>query len=92
MIPRVAASESGEAQTHCVTARWGLKGRDTVDASVRGTVLESTAKERESRVLENGCTPSGTLSRAGPEKPCLKPAAPSAKAEYSRETDSEPVP
>ena len=34
----------------------------------------------------------GTLSRAGPEKSCLNPAAPSAKAKYSWETDSEPVP
>ena len=29
---------------------------------------------------------------AGPVKPCLKIAAPSAKAKYSRETDSELVP
>ena len=35
---------------------------------------------------------SGILSRAGPEKSCLNPAVPSAKAKYSWETDSEPVP
>ena len=34
----------------------------------------------------------GILSRAGPVKPCLNPAAPSAKAKYSWETDSEQVP
>ncbi len=34
----------------------------------------------------------GILSRAGPVKPCLKLAAPSAKAKYSWETDSEQVP
>ena len=34
----------------------------------------------------------GTLSRAGPEEPCPKQAAPSAKAKHSRETDSEQVP
>ena len=31
------------------------------------------------------------LSRAGPEKSCLNPAAPSAKAKYYWETDSEQV-
>ena len=30
----------------------------------------------------------GTLSRAGSEEPCPNPAAPSAKAKHSRETDS----
>ena len=35
---------------------------------------------------------SGILSRAGHVKPCLNPAGPSAKAKYSWETDSEPVP
>jgi hypothetical protein len=34
----------------------------------------------------------GILSRAGPEKSRLKQAAPSAKAKYYWETDSEPVP
>ena len=35
---------------------------------------------------------SGILSRAGHVKPCLNLAGPSAKAKYSWETDSEPVP
>ena len=35
---------------------------------------------------------SGILSRAGHEKSCLNLAGPSAKAKYSWETDSEPVP
>ena len=35
---------------------------------------------------------SGILSRAGHEKSCLNLAGPSAKAKYSPETDSEPVP
>ena len=34
----------------------------------------------------------GILSRAGPVKPCLKLPAPSGKAKYYWETDSEPVP
>ena len=32
------------------------------------------------------------LSSAGPEKSCMKLPAPSGKAKYSWETDSEPVP
>ena len=35
---------------------------------------------------------SGILSSAGHEKPCVNLAGPSAKAKYSWETDSEPVP
>ena len=35
--------------------------------------------------------PSCILSRAGPEKPCLNPPAPSGKAKYYWETDSELV-
>ena len=31
-------------------------------------------------------------SKAGPVKPCPNIPAPSGKAKYSRETDSEPVP
>ena len=38
------------------------------------------------------CNDSGILSSAGHEKPCMNPAGPSAKAKYSWETDSEPVP
>ena len=35
---------------------------------------------------------SSILSSAGHVKPCMNPAGPSAKAKYSWETDSEPVP
>ena len=34
----------------------------------------------------------GILSSAGPEKSCVNLPAPSGKAKYSLETDSEPVP
>ena len=67
VIPQVAASERGGAQTEAVEAAAGLKDRDTA---------------HESRVHEIACRHSGILSRAGPEKPCLKLAAPSAKAKY----------
>ena len=49
---------------------------------VRRTLLESWAEEHESCVSESEEAPSGILSRAGPEKSCLNPAAPSAKAKY----------
>jgi hypothetical protein len=49
------------------------------------------AREGESPVSEKNEHLSSTLSRAGPEKPCLNLAAPSAKPKYYRETDSEPV-
>ena len=44
--------------------------------------MENLAVGRESRVPEGVCDRSCILSRAGPEKPCPNPAAPSAKAKY----------
>ena len=82
VIPQVAASERGGAQTEAVEAAAGLKDRDTALSDDNGTRLERRAVERESRVHEIACRHSGILSRAGPEKPCLKLAAPSAKAKY----------
>ena len=58
----------------------------------QGKGLERPSAERERRVPEDKFSRSGILSRAGPEESCLKPAAPSAKAKYSWETDSEQVP
>ena len=54
--------------------------------------LESTTIEGESPVSEILITSSSILSSAGPEKSCMNLAAPSAKAKYSWETDSEQVP
>ena len=82
VIPQVAASERGAAQTGSVTARPGLKDHEMADMLARRTFLESKAVEHESCVSGSERAPSGILSRAGPEKPCLKPAAPSAKAKY----------
>jgi hypothetical protein len=48
--------------------------------------------EGESPVSKIDYLPNSILSRAGPEKSCLKLPAPSGKAKYYRETDSEPVP
>ena len=67
MIPQVAASERGGAQTEAVEAAAGLKDRDTALSDDNGTRLERRAVERESRVHEIACRHSGILSRAGPE-------------------------
>ena len=42
--------------------------------------------------MSNKIWTSSILSSAGHVKPCMNPAGPSAKAEYSWETDSELVP
>ena len=83
MIPQVAASERGGAQTVSVTAQAGLWDQDVAARHFRGTGLESPAVDRDSRVLDKVSAPTGIPSRAGLEKPCLNPAAPSAKAKYS---------
>ena len=54
-------------------------------------ILERITEEGESPVHETDYIPSSILSKAEPEKFCLNPAAPSAKAKYYWETDSEPV-
>ena len=54
--------------------------------------LESQAVDGDSPVQVRSVTDSGILSSAGHVKPCVKLAGPSAKAKYSWETDSEPVP
>ena len=53
--------------------------------------LESNSIEGDSPVHEIFMLPSSTLSTAGPEKSCGNLPAPSGKAKYSWETDSEPV-
>ena len=63
VIPQVAASERGGAQTVAVEAAAGLKDRDTALSDDNGTRLERRAVERESRVHEIACWHSGILSR-----------------------------
>ena len=92
MTPRVAASERGPAQTRGVEARRGLWGGRHGRSECSGTRMGRRAGEGESPVREAFANPVRTLSRAGPEEPCPKLAAPSAKAKHSRETDSEQVP
>ena len=54
--------------------------------------LERLIKEGDNPVHDSITKPTGILSSAGHEKSCVNPAGPSAKAKYSPETDSGPVP
>ena len=54
--------------------------------------LERLIKEGDNPVHDSITKPTGILSSAGHEKSCVNPAGPSAKAKYSPETDSVPVP
>ena len=54
--------------------------------------LERAAIDGDSPVWVRSVKDSGILSSAGHVKPCVNLAGPSAKAKYSWETDSEPVP
>ena len=92
MTPRVAASERGPAQTLGVEARRGLQGCREGRSERSGTRMGRRAGEGESPVREAFANPGSTLSRAGPEEPCPKQAAPSAKAKHYRETDRGRVP
>ena len=53
--------------------------------------MELCAIKGESPVYKINSILSSILSTAGSETPCGNLAAPSAKAKYSQETDSEPV-
>ena len=92
MTPRVAAIERGPAQTVGVEAPAGLKGGREGRSEDSGTRLGRRAGAGDSPVREVLANPARTLSRAGSEEPCPNPAAPSAKAKHSRETDSGRVP
>ena len=55
------------------------------------TGLERPTKEGDSPVYEMHVIPSSILSTAGSETPCRNLPAPSGKAKYSQDTDSELV-
>ena len=54
--------------------------------------LESCIIKGDNPVHDSFFKSISILSSAGHEKSCVNPAGPSAKAKYSSETDSEPVP
>ena len=90
VIPSVAASESGIAQTKGL-APWGCR-TSIWQKFVRRSDLERSGKEGNSPVAKNKRMPRGILSTAGHVKPRRNPAGPSAKAKYYLATDSEAVP
>src|SRR5690242_11942935 len=90
VIPSVAASESGIAQTKGL-APWGCR-TSIWQKFVRRSDLERSGIEGKSPVAKNERMPRGILSTAGHVKPRRNPAGPSAKAKYSLVTDSEAVP
>ena len=90
MIPQVVASEKGIAQTMAACCR-GVVGLH-LETVIKLNLLESWAIACDSHVEYKLTGTSSILSKAGPEKSCLNLPAPSGKAKYSSETDSEPVP
>jgi hypothetical protein len=77
-IPRVVASEIGEALLHqSIIVKWNTLGSVAVvgDSPVHEWLLLRV-----------------TTSKAGHETSCLNMGGPSSKAKYSLLTDSEPVP
>jgi hypothetical protein len=92
MIPPVAASDRGAAQTAFVTLH--PRGCRTAPLHIRieGKPLERGITEGDNPVPEVPGWHSGILSSAGHVKSCVNLPGPSGKAKYSNETDSEPVP
>ena len=91
MIPSVAASEIGVAQTS-EHAHWGCGTLVEGAGHARRTGLERPTIEGKSPVVESVAAPEWIPSSTGHVKPRMNPAGPSAKAKYSLATDSEPVP
>ena len=92
MIPQVVASERGTAQTGDVVMHG--RGYRTAISEVKTNwkALEKAITEGDNPVQVCFYCGSSILSSAGHEKSCMNSAGPSAKAKYSPETDSEPVP
>ena len=92
MIPQVVASERGTAQTSDVAMHgWGYRTA-TFGMKTNWNALERAIIEGDNPVQASFDSDSSILSSAGHEKSCMNSAGPSAKAKYSPETDSEPVP
>ena len=96
VIPLVAASERGTAQT-IVRARWGCRAcLASMPASqqpvAQSNDLERSARDGDSPVDDTRLARDGFLSIAGHVKSREKLRGPSRKAKYFLVTDSEPVP
>ncbi len=92
MIAQVVASERAVAQTiYVVMHRWGYRTA-IFGIQMNWNPLESGIIEGDNPVQVSLYIDSSILSSAGHVKSCMNLAGPSAKAKYSPETDSEPVP
>ena len=92
MVPRVAASERGSRPNRGGRGPPGVVGPHASARPAGPKRLEGRPAGGERPVGGGGPRAVGTLSRAGPEDPRPKRPGPPGKADYSRETDSEPVP
>ena len=92
MIPQVVASERGTAQTGDVAMHGRGYRTATFGMKTNWNALEKAIIEGDNPVQASFHSDSSILSSAGHEKSCMNSAGPSAKAKYSPETDSEPVP
>ena len=92
MVPRVAASERGSRPNRGGRGPPGVVGPHASARPPGPKRLEGRPAGGERPVGFGGPRAVGTLSRAGPEDPRPKRPGPPGKADYSRETDSEPVP
>ena len=93
VIPQVAASERGGAQTGRVKARPGVVGPPTNRAKDRsGAGWKAWPERVKAPYAKRPQRGRRHLSSAEHEEFCANPRGPSRKAKHYRETDSEPVP
>lgn len=85
------ASERERAQTSLACQR-RVVGAAKYEHKEKLKPLERGAIAGDSPVGVRFMRVSGYLSSAGPEESCVNLPAPSGKAKYSSDTDSEPVP
>ena len=86
-----SGERKGKSLNHSDVSEWGCRTA-SVQLIHKPKYLERYAIEGDSPVSVPVSSVSSILSRAGPEKSCLNLPAPSGKAKYSLEIDSEPVP
>jgi hypothetical protein len=91
VIPAVAASEIGTAQTK-FSNRLGVVGQTLWIILDRITGLNARPKKVRALCSKSRIILVCILSSTGHVKPGVNPAGPSAKAKYSSMTDSEQVP
>ena len=86
-----SGERAGERPNQCCYGNTGVVGLQCGLINYSGTGLERPIKEGDNPVHDIVYIPSSILSTAGSETPCRNLPAPSGKAKYSQETDSELV-